>query len=71
MAQFYDTILNAKHIPNSNIFHIYLQNGVLNMVIIEDSLSNSTCQNPFFTSKIENTFAFVSLDAISSITGSG
>ena len=43
--------------PNGNLNHLYLTNGGLKVVKWLDSSESSTCQDPLFTSKVENTFA--------------
>jgi hypothetical protein len=46
-------------------------NGVSKVVKKLDCSSKVTCQNPFFTSHLENTFALLSSGSRSSMIGSG
>ena len=55
--------------PNGILSQRYLPNGVLKVVSLLDSSSNTTCQYAFFTSSVENSFALDSSGRISSNTG--
>ena len=37
----------ANEIPNGSLFHLYLPNGLLNFVNMDEFLFRSTCQNQF------------------------
>lgn len=49
--------IEAGNIPNGNLIHLYLPNGVQKVVSLLLSSDNWICQNPFFASIVENTRA--------------
>ena len=59
-------ISGADDIPNGNFWYLYLPSGVIKVHNLELSSSNSSCQNPFELSNLENIFA----PAILTITSS-
>ena len=71
LFQFLWNISDAGVMPNGMRLHLYLPNGVENVVRLAESSSSCTCQNPDRTSHFVKTLALVMSGRSSSTVGTG